>query len=440
MPGVGDFGCRDRALAEERLQGGEPDGGVLLLDFGGGEIGGVPVALVEAAALAHVARIETCARECGFGGRDAGSSVGIIHLDEQGSGLHALTDLNEDLLDGSGKRRVRLILADRFHFAGGGDGTGQGLVAGTDCFDLDDIAGQRAQAKETRDDRNQGEGQEKRSARATSTGVRHSVEISVYKTPLHEKRSRYFAQWTRQMRPRAWRKSACLEVQECEFDAAVEGMGVLAQMVDGVDAHAGDEIHGGDAAGPWRATGAAPAHDAEGFSAEVLDEGETDVAVLDDARSCGEGEPACEEDRLCGAHAEGLAESDPAQQFGVDLVSRQFQIAEDGGLKHLRLKEGAGVQREALPQQSETIKGQGKADGVGVAAEAGEKIGAGSACTAVRASSRWKPSMERPEPCASRVRGEDKCGRPVRSTTREARMPRTPRCHSGWSSTMHSAG
>ena len=132
----------------------------------------------------------------------------------------------------------------------------------------------------------------------------------------------------------------------------------------------------------------------------------------------------------------GAQRSSQSQRSWVRLAGR-ISASQRWEARGLRREDGRAVGAEAIAKEADVRGAKGEADSVGVAAEAMKRVPAGAwsqlaAWAAVRASRRWKPSIERPEPWASSswwVR--TRAGRWVRSTTREARMPRTPRCQAG---------
>ena len=128
------------------------------------------------------------------------------------------------------------------------------------------------------------------------------------------------------------------------------------------------------------------------------------------------------------------AAGQPVEELRSKFAKASSDVALRGGVSIVSVKRGASVELHTRREEIETRGRQRKTDGMGMASEACEQRSAASSApwTAVRASSRWKPGMERPEPWASPSAWvRTRAGRPVRSTTREARMPRTPRCQSG---------
>ena len=124
------------------------------------------------------------------------------------------------------------------------------------------------------------------------------------------------------------------------------------------------------------AHGAAGAGKGCGLGCRFLGQLQANVALFHDARRGEQADAAGDKNRLGVAVAEGLELAQPAGQHGSDAVQRQLGM---NAQKMLRLAGGQmlfGVEAQAALQLGQAVGGQGKADGEGVAAEAGEEIGA----------------------------------------------------------------
>ena len=100
------------------------------------------------------------------------------------------------------------------------------------------------------------------------------------------------------------------------------------------------------------------------------------MALFHDARRGEQAHVAGDEDGLGIAVAERLQLAQPAGQHGRDAVERQLGV---NAQQVLGLAGGQmlfGVEAQAALELRQSRGGQGKADGEGVAAEAGEEIGA----------------------------------------------------------------
>ncbi len=103
---------------------------------------------------------------------------------------------------------------------------------------------------------------------------------------------------------------------------------------------------------------------------------EADVALLHDAGRGEQAGVAGDKDRLGIAVAEGFELAQPSGQHGSDAVERQLGVNAEEVLGLAGGEMLLGVEAQAALELGQRSGGQGKADGEGVAAEAGEEIGA----------------------------------------------------------------
>ena len=160
-----------------------------------------------------------------------------------------------------------------------------------------------------------------------------------------------------------------LDVDDFEFEAAVLGVFVFAQAVGDMDEEVFLQAEGGDALGP------VPAERGETSAARPLREIEADMLLLERADGAGEADVARDEDGLLIAHAEGLQAAEPGEECRRDVVERQLGVAGDGTAEVFFSDARLSVFEEMGAQRGDAIGRHGKADGVGVAAEAGEEMG-----------------------------------------------------------------
>ena len=104
---------------------------------------------------------------------------------------------------------------------------------------------------------------------------------------------------------------------------------------------------------------------------------ETEVLRLHDARRSEQARGAGDEDGLGIAVAERLELAQPSGEDGSDAVERQLGVNAQEALRLARGEMFGGVEAQAALELGKLFGGQREADGEGVAAEAGEEIGAG---------------------------------------------------------------
>ena len=149
------------------------------------------------------------------------------------------------------------------------------------------------------------------------------------------------------------------------------------------------------------------------------------MAILHDARRGEQARAAGDKDRLGVAVAEGFELAQPSGQHGRDAVERQLGVNAQKALGLARGEMLFGVEAQAALELRQRCGGQGKADGEGVAAEAREEIGAAFDGVEQLEIRRRSGRSRGATPSSTLT---TMAGLAVRSTTREARMPMTPRC------------
>ena len=178
-----------------------------------------------------------------------------------------------------------------------------------------------------------------------------------------------------------WTCSVCLRLGgtdsgEFDFDAAVLGVVVIADFVGYVDEAAGLELQVHAAAGP------VPSHAAHGGGAGgeamvLLTKFERDVTVFHHAGRGHDADSAGGEDGLGIAMAERLQPGEPSSEHRSDAVERELGVDAQQQFGLARGEAFGGVGGESALELGKGTGRHGEADGKGVAAEAGEQVGAG---------------------------------------------------------------
>ena len=151
------------------------------------------------------------------------------------------------------------------------------------------------------------------------------------------------------------------------------------------------------------------------------------MTSLHDARRFEQARVAGEEERLGVAVAERLEFLEPSGEHRRDAVERQLGVNAQKALGLARGEVLLGISAQAALQFGKFFRGKREAHGEGVAAEAGEEVGAGFD------GGEQRESVDGAAGAVGMPSGPSSmlmtmAGLAVRSTTREARMPMTPRC------------
>ena len=171
-----------------------------------------------------------------------------------------------------------------------------------------------------------------------------------------------------------------LDAGDFRFEAAVVGVVVFADAVGDVDEAAAVSASSAARAARSHPTARITLLAVLGQSRlsrrGLLGKLKADVAFFHDARGGDQAHAASDEDGFGVAVAERLELAQPSGEHGRDAVQRQFGVNAEKTLGLARGQVFVGVEAQAALELGQRGGGQGKADGEGVAAEAGEEIGA----------------------------------------------------------------
>ncbi len=167
-----------------------------------------------------------------------------------------------------------------------------------------------------------------------------------------------------------------LEAGDLGFEAAEVGVKVLANLVGEIDVGAVGEAHLGGADSPVPAYGLDSGGSCAGRGWWAC-KFQADVALLHHAGFAEQAQAACHEDRFGIAMAERLDAAEPAGEDRRDAFEWQLGVNPENVLGLAGCEFFCRVGDEATAKLGQALGGQREARGECVAAETGEKTGAG---------------------------------------------------------------